>query len=70
MNHILIVDDEADIRASLEAILREEDYVITTAGTAKEFANRRIGDDPSCSHHIYIVPPTRLPCNRVVGIQR
>ena len=36
MNHVLIVDDEADIRDSLEAILREEDYVITTAGTAKE----------------------------------
>jgi len=36
LNHVLIVDDEADIRASLEAILREEDYVITTAGTAKE----------------------------------
>ena len=36
MNHVLIVDDEADIRDSLEAILREEDYAITTAGTAKE----------------------------------
>jgi two-component system nitrogen regulation response regulator NtrX len=36
MNHILIVDDEADIRDSLEAILREEDYVVTTAGTAAE----------------------------------
>jgi two-component system nitrogen regulation response regulator NtrX len=36
MNHVLIVDDEADIRESLEAILSEEDYVITTAGTATE----------------------------------
>src|ERR1700727_1150306 len=36
MNHVLIVDDEADIRESLEAILHEEDYVITTAGTAAE----------------------------------
>src|ERR1700761_5873200 len=36
MNHILIVDDEADIRDSLEAILREEEYVVTTAGTAAE----------------------------------
>jgi two-component system nitrogen regulation response regulator NtrX len=36
LNHVLIVDDEADIRDSLEAILREEDYVITTAGTARE----------------------------------
>jgi two-component system nitrogen regulation response regulator NtrX len=36
MNHVLIVDDEADIRESLEAILREEDYEITTTGTATE----------------------------------
>ena len=36
MNHVLIVDDEADIRDSLEAILREEDYAVTTAGTATE----------------------------------
>ena len=36
MNHILIVDDEADIRESLEAILREEDYAITSAGTIAE----------------------------------
>ena len=36
MSHILIVDDEADIRSSLEAILREESYEVTTAGTAAE----------------------------------
>ncbi|MDE1162490.1 MAG: sigma-54 dependent transcriptional regulator [Acidobacteriaceae bacterium] len=36
MTHVLIVDDEADIRESLEAILREEEYTITTAGTASE----------------------------------
>jgi two-component system nitrogen regulation response regulator NtrX len=36
MNHVLIVDDEADIRESLQAILSEEDYAITTAGTAAE----------------------------------
>jgi two-component system nitrogen regulation response regulator NtrX len=36
VNHVLIVDDEAHIRESLEAILSEEDYVITTAGTAAE----------------------------------
>jgi two-component system nitrogen regulation response regulator NtrX len=36
LNHVLIVDDEADIRESLEAILSEEDYTITTAGTAAE----------------------------------
>ncbi len=36
MNHVLIVDDEVDIRGSLEAILREEDYAVTTTGTATE----------------------------------
>jgi two-component system nitrogen regulation response regulator NtrX len=36
MNHVLIVDDEADIRESLQAILSEEDYAITTTGTAAE----------------------------------
>ncbi len=36
MNHILIVDDEAEIRDSLESILREEGYIVTTAATAGE----------------------------------
>jgi two-component system nitrogen regulation response regulator NtrX len=36
LNHVLIVDDETDIRESLEAILREENYLVTTAGTATE----------------------------------
>jgi two-component system nitrogen regulation response regulator NtrX len=36
VNHVLIVDDEADIRESLRAILSEEDYTITTAATAAE----------------------------------
>jgi two-component system nitrogen regulation response regulator NtrX len=36
MNHVLIVDDEAEIRESLEGILREEDYIVTTAATAAE----------------------------------
>src|ERR1700734_3652439 len=36
MNHVLIVDDEAEIRESLESILREEDYLVTTAATAGE----------------------------------
>lgn len=36
MNHILIVDDEAEIRESLEEILREEGYSVATAATAAE----------------------------------
>ena len=36
MNHVLVVDDEPEIRASLEAILREEEYTVTTAGTVAE----------------------------------
>ena len=36
MNHVLIVDDEAEIRDSLEGILKEEGYLVTTAATAAE----------------------------------
>ena len=36
MNHVLIVDDEAEIRESLESILQEEGYLVTTAATAGE----------------------------------
>jgi two-component system nitrogen regulation response regulator NtrX len=38
MNHILVVDDEAEIRNSLEEILREEGYSVTCAATAGEAA--------------------------------
>ncbi|HET7104719.1 MAG TPA: sigma-54 dependent transcriptional regulator [Terracidiphilus sp.] len=40
MNHILVVDDEAEIRSSLEEILREEGYGVATAATAAEAAER------------------------------
>src|SRR3954451_4571711 len=36
MNHVLVVDDEAEIRSSLEEILREESYGVATAATAAE----------------------------------
>ncbi len=36
MNHVLIVDDEQEIRESLESILREEEYLVTIAATATE----------------------------------
>ena len=36
MNHILVVDDEAEIRNSLEEILREEGYGVASAATAGE----------------------------------
>src|SRR5450631_4684395 len=36
MNHILVVDDEAEIRTSLEEILREEGYGVAGAATAAE----------------------------------
>jgi two-component system nitrogen regulation response regulator NtrX len=36
VNHILIVDDEAEIREALEGILREEGYLVTTSATATE----------------------------------
>ena len=36
MNHILVVDDEGDIRKLLEEILREEEYAVASTGTASE----------------------------------
>ncbi len=36
MNHVLIVDDEAEIRESLASILSEEGYLATTAADAAE----------------------------------
>jgi two-component system, NtrC family, nitrogen regulation response regulator NtrX len=36
VNHVLIVDDEAEIRESLESILKEEGYLVTSAATASE----------------------------------
>lgn len=36
MKHVLVVDDEADIRASLESILREEGYAVASSGSATE----------------------------------
>ena len=36
MNHVLIVDDEAEIRETLESILRDEGYIVTTSATATE----------------------------------
>jgi two-component system nitrogen regulation response regulator NtrX len=43
MNHVLIVDDETEIRDSLEEILREEGYAVTSAATGGE-ALLLIGD--------------------------
>jgi two-component system nitrogen regulation response regulator NtrX len=36
MNHILIVDDEAEIRESLGEILKEDGYIVTSTATASE----------------------------------
>jgi two-component system nitrogen regulation response regulator NtrX len=36
MNHVLVVDDEAEIRNSLEEILSEEGYSVASAATASE----------------------------------
>jgi two-component system nitrogen regulation response regulator NtrX len=36
MKHVLIVDDEADIRSTLEGILKEEGYTVTTTASAAE----------------------------------
>ncbi len=36
MNHVLIIDDEVEIREALEEIFREESYAVTTAATGDE----------------------------------
>ena len=36
MNHVLIVDDEAEIRDTLAGILTEEGYIVTTTATGRE----------------------------------
>jgi two-component system nitrogen regulation response regulator NtrX len=36
VKHVLVVDDEAEIRASLENILREEGYAVASSGSATE----------------------------------
>src|SRR5580658_6488736 len=36
MDHVLVVDDEAEIRSSLEEILHEEGYGVASAATAAE----------------------------------
>lgn len=36
MKHVLVVDDEVEIRESLQSILREEGYTVTSTGTAAE----------------------------------
>jgi two-component system nitrogen regulation response regulator NtrX len=36
MNHVLIVDDEAEIRQSLEEILKEEGYAVTSSASGEE----------------------------------
>src|SRR6202162_2091508 len=36
MNHILIVDDEAEIRESLGEILKEDGYAVTSTASASE----------------------------------
>ena len=45
MNHILVVDDEAEIRTSLEEILRDEGYGVAGAANAEE-AMQLVRDAP------------------------
>ena len=45
MKHVLVVDDEAEIRSSLEEILREEGYGVATAENAAD-AMMRLEDAP------------------------
>lgn len=39
--HVLVVDDEADIRALIQEILTDENYRVTVAGNAEEARRAR-----------------------------
>ncbi len=43
-SNVLVVDDEADIRALIDEILSEEGYKVTVAGDASEARTARSGD--------------------------
>ena len=43
-SHVLVVDDEADIRALIDEILSEEGYEVTVAGDASEARSAREGN--------------------------
>jgi two-component system nitrogen regulation response regulator NtrX len=69
MNHVLIVDDEADIRSSLEAILGEEDYIVTTTGTAAEaLALLRDADYQAVLLDIWLSDPAAGPDREPDGL--
>ena len=43
ISHVLVVDDEADIRALIQEILTEEGYAVTVAADAAEARTARGG---------------------------
>ncbi len=43
ISHVLVVDDEADIRALIQEILSDEGYVVTVAGDAAQARQARAG---------------------------
>ncbi len=46
--HVLIIDDDADIRASLDSLFRSADLVVTTFEDPSEFLEARLPDAPTC----------------------
>jgi FixJ family two-component response regulator len=53
---VFIIDDDADVRASIQGLLKSVSLRSESFGTAKEFLDRRGADGPSC-----LVLDVRLP---------
>ena len=62
-SHVLVVDDEADIRALIDEILSEEGYEVTVAGDASEArAARGVGKFDLVLLDIWMPGPTASAC--------
>ena len=44
-SHVLVVDDEADIRALIQEILSDEGYGVTAAANAEEARSARVEEN-------------------------
>ncbi|WP_240906602.1 response regulator transcription factor [Komagataeibacter xylinus] len=46
--HVLVIDDDADIRASLDSLFRSADLRVTTFGDPSEFLESQLPPSPCC----------------------
>lgn len=62
---VFVIDDDADVRASIAGLLKSAGLHSETFGTAQEFLRGRRGDRPSC-----LVLDVRLPGMNGLDVQR